>query len=105
MASLDKSPSPQNEKSPFEADVHHAPADSEIAPDDIIVNRYGVLGPLLAKLFASGVEARGVERVPESERESKNTWNKSVPSQASLTFVSLFESCLLFSFFFCSLKM
>ncbi|TFK56838.1 cytosine-purine permease [Heliocybe sulcata] len=29
----------------------------------------------MATLFDAGVEARGVERVPEDERESKNTWN------------------------------
>ena len=53
------------------------------APDDsYIVNRYaryGRFGPLMQRLFASGVEARGVERVPESERETKNVWNKCVP--------------------------
>ncbi len=44
--------------------------------EEVIVKRYGRLGPLLSKLFASGVEARGVERVPEDERETKNMWNK-----------------------------
>ncbi|KIP11708.1 hypothetical protein PHLGIDRAFT_99130 [Phlebiopsis gigantea 11061_1 CR5-6] len=29
----------------------------------------------MQKLFASGVEARGVERVPEDQRETKNVWN------------------------------
>lgn len=52
------------------------------APDDaVIVNRfarYGKLGSILQKVFASGVEARGVERVPENEREYKNMWNKYV---------------------------
>ncbi|KAH7913882.1 permease for cytosine/purines, uracil, thiamine, allantoin-domain-containing protein [Hygrophoropsis aurantiaca] len=47
----------------------------EAAPDRVIVQRFGVLGPFLAKLFASGVEARGVERVPEDQRETKNAWN------------------------------
>lgn len=46
------------------------------APDTYYVNKYGPLGPILAKLFASGVEARGVERVPEDQREEKHTWNK-----------------------------
>lgn len=48
----------------------------EGATEEVIVKRYGRLGPLLSKLFASGVEARGVERVPEDERETKNMWNK-----------------------------
>lgn len=49
--------------------------------DDHIVDRYaryGALGPVMQKLFASGVEARGVERVPEDQRETKNMWNKCV---------------------------
>jgi hypothetical protein len=50
----------------------------EAAPDLVIVRRFGALGPFLSKLFASGVEARGVERVPEDQRESKNAWNKCV---------------------------
>ncbi|KAJ7095711.1 permease for cytosine/purines, uracil, thiamine, allantoin-domain-containing protein [Mycena belliarum] len=49
--------------------------DSEASPDDVLVNRFGFMGPALAKLFASGVEARGVERVPEDQRENKNMWN------------------------------
>ncbi|KAJ6471194.1 cytosine-purine permease [Mycena vulgaris] len=47
----------------------------EASPDDVIVNRFGFMGPALSKLFASGVEARGVERVPEDQRENKNMWN------------------------------
>ncbi|KAJ6621821.1 hypothetical protein B0H10DRAFT_947095 [Mycena sp. CBHHK59/15] len=47
----------------------------ETSPDDVIVNRFAFMGPALSKLFASGVEARGVERVPEDQRETKNTWN------------------------------
>ncbi|KAG1723685.1 permease for cytosine/purines, uracil, thiamine, allantoin-domain-containing protein [Suillus lakei] len=47
----------------------------EAAPDRVIVKRFGKLEPLLSRLFASGVEARGVERVPETQRESKNAWN------------------------------
>lgn len=56
----------------------------EAAPDDsVIVNRYaryGVFGGIMQRMFASGIEARGVERVPESERETKNMWNKCVLS-------------------------
>ncbi|KAF9225107.1 hypothetical protein BS17DRAFT_879253 [Gyrodon lividus] len=47
----------------------------EAAPDQVIAKRFGVLGPFLSKLFESGVEARGVERVPENQRETKNAWN------------------------------
>jgi hypothetical protein len=50
----------------------------EVAPDDVIVNRFGFMGPFLSRLFAVGVEARGIERVPEDQRETKNTWNKYV---------------------------
>jgi hypothetical protein len=50
---------------------------AEDAPDQVIAKRFGVLGPLLSKLFKS-VEARGVERVPENQRETKHAWNKSV---------------------------
>lgn len=59
------------------ADVRAIPL-KERAPEHYFVNRYGALGPTMAKLFASGVEARGIERVPEDERETKNTWNKCV---------------------------
>ena len=49
---------------------------AETAPEDALVRRFGRFGPLLAKMFASGVEARGVERVPEDQRETRNLWNK-----------------------------
>ena len=52
----------------------------EDAPDQVIAKRFGSFGPLLSKLFNSGVEARGVERVPEEQRENKNFWNRSVDS-------------------------
>lgn len=48
---------------------------AEAAPGRVIASRFGTLGPLLSRLFASGVEARGVERVSENQRESKNAWN------------------------------
>ena len=48
----------------------------EDEPEKAIVKRYGSFGPWLQLLFANGVEARGVERVPESQREIKNFWNK-----------------------------
>lgn len=50
----------------------------EAAPDRLIARRFGWLGPYLSRLFASGVEARGVERVPENQRVSKNAWNKCI---------------------------
>ena len=52
----------------------------EDAPDEVIAKRFGAFGPLLSKLFKSGVEARGVERVPENQRQTKHSWNKSVSS-------------------------
>ncbi|KAH9944003.1 cytosine-purine permease [Epithele typhae] len=50
-------------------------ASAEVALDEVYVKRFGRFGPFLARLFASGVEARGVERVPEDERETRNLWN------------------------------
>ena len=50
----------------------------EDVPDRVIAKRFGAFGPLISILFDSGVEARGVERVPEHQRETKNSWNKSV---------------------------
>lgn len=54
----------------------------QTAPDDELIAerfaRYGKFGGFMRMVFASGVEARGVERVPENERETKNMWNKYV---------------------------
>lgn len=74
MSGLSPSSSHDKEKGVVaeESTVHAAEAD----PEEVLVKRYGRLGPLLAKLFANGVEARGVERVPEDQRETKNMWNK-----------------------------
>ncbi|KAH9929685.1 cytosine-purine permease [Fomitopsis serialis] len=58
--------------------VQDAVATAEHAPEVVIVKRYGRLGPILERMFAHGVEARGVERVPEDERSSKNQYNNSV---------------------------
>lgn len=66
------------EKGSFEQDVGVQHRVVEAAPDDVIVSRFGFMGGFLSKMFASGVEARGVERVPEDQRETKNTWNKYV---------------------------
>lgn len=49
---------------------------TEAEPSQAIVARFGVLGPFLAKLFDLGVEARGVERVPENMRDETHFWNK-----------------------------
>lgn len=48
---------------------------TEAAPDCVIVMHSGKLGRFLSRLFANGIETRGVERVPENQRESKNAWN------------------------------
>lgn len=62
------------DKNDIESDTYAV----EDTPDQVIAKRFGVFGPLLSKLFQSGVEARGVERVPENQRETKNSWNKCV---------------------------
>jgi hypothetical protein len=42
----------------------------------VYVSRYGRAGrTILGPLFKAGVEARGIERVPEEERSDRNTWN------------------------------
>ena len=51
---------------------------AEEHPDAYYVEKYGALGPAFQKLFSNGVEARGVQRVPEDERDPKNMWNKCV---------------------------
>lgn len=50
----------------------------EERPEQYYVTKYGRFGPIMARLFANGVEARGVERVPEDQRETRRTWNKCV---------------------------
>ncbi|OBZ68501.1 Coatomer subunit beta [Grifola frondosa] len=69
--------SEDKEKGLVQDEVHRNNA-AEVSPDDALVRRFGRFGPFLSKVFASGVEARGVERVPEDQRENKNMWNKSV---------------------------
>ena len=56
--------------------IHHKTADTE--PERAIVERYGFLGPYISKLFELGVEARGVERIPEDMRDVTHIWNKYV---------------------------
>lgn len=75
---MSNSPNPSledKEKGLFGERIPVQPRVLEVAPDDVIVNRFGFMGPFLSRLFAVGVEARGVERVPENQRETKNTWN------------------------------
>jgi hypothetical protein len=45
-------------------------------PSKAYVERFGRFGGFLDKLFASGVEARGIERVPEDQRDPRRLWNK-----------------------------
>ena len=47
-----------------------------LPPPTMIVSWFRFMGGLLSRLFASGVEARGVECVPKDQCETKNTWNK-----------------------------
>lgn len=61
-------------ESPSPAELHTVHL-AEKDPDSALINRFGRLGPVLSKVFASGVEARGVERVPEDQREGKHAWN------------------------------
>lgn len=44
-------------------------------PEEAIVAKYGRAETFFRKLFAMGVEARGVERVPEDERSDRDTLN------------------------------
>ncbi len=64
---------------------------TDAEPSRALVSRFGPLGPFLAKLFELGVEARGVERVPENQRDSTYFWNKCV----LLWFLALYPSCRL----------
>jgi hypothetical protein len=47
----------------------------EKQPDQMLAARHTALGSLYRRLFSMGVEARGVERVPEDERSPKNAIN------------------------------
>ena len=54
----------------------------EDAPDQVIAKRFGVSG-----LIKSGVEARGIERVPENQRQTKNSWNRSVTVSSTFSLI------------------
>ena len=69
---------------------------AEEAPDQVIARRFGGFGPLLSRLFNSGIEARGVERVPETQRDTKNFWNRSVASTFGYVSSALIVHCSLF---------
>ncbi|KAI0094522.1 hypothetical protein BDY19DRAFT_24948 [Irpex rosettiformis] len=72
-----------DEKEKATVDNDHDVVDVNAPDDSIIADRfaqYGRFGPVLQRIFASGVEARGVERVPEDQRETKHIWNKCVDS-------------------------
>ena len=56
--------------------VQHAYAEER--PDSYHTEKYGALSHAFQKLFSSGVEERGVQRVPEDERDPRHTWNKCV---------------------------
>ena len=47
-------------------------------PEAFYISKYKALGlgPLLNRLFSFGVEARGVERIPEDQRDSRNSWDR-----------------------------
>jgi hypothetical protein len=51
-------------------------AEAEVDPRRVYVERFGRFGSFLDRLFAHGVEARGIERVPEDQREPRRVWNK-----------------------------
>ena len=83
MASSASTPSRSSadKEKDYAADEPHVQVDhvyAEEHPEAYYVEKYGSLGPIFQKLFSSGVEARGVQRVPEDERNAKNTWNKCV---------------------------
>lgn len=62
----------ENEKA-LDEDYETVPVERE--PDQMLAARHTFLGGLYRRLFNMGVEARGVERVPEDERSPKNAIN------------------------------
>lgn len=73
------SPAHEDKEKQSDEVQQHVVAVKDEAPEEFYVSRSGAFGPILSKLFDSGVEARGIERVPEDQRESSRTWNKHVP--------------------------
>ena len=68
---------------------------AEERPDAYHTEKYGALSLVFRKLFSSGVEERGVQRVPENERDPRHTWNKCV-GNLSVSFKHANRSCSLF---------
>ncbi|KAG2181940.1 hypothetical protein INT43_006865 [Umbelopsis isabellina] len=62
----------ENEKT-LDDDYETVPVERE--PDQMLAARHTFLGGLYRRLFSMGVEARGVERVPEDDRSPKNAIN------------------------------
>ncbi|KAK6996499.1 cytosine-purine permease [Favolaschia claudopus] len=70
-------PAPSETKD-LESAHQNGPEDTSVPSHDP-PKRFAFVGSALSRLFArGGVEARGVERVPEDQRETRNMWNKSV---------------------------
>lgn len=84
MATLSTSPTLDKEKHDVSEGIPPSTKESlsigeettDAEPSHAIVARFGALGPFLAKLFELGVEARGVERIPENKRDATYFWNK-----------------------------
>jgi len=78
---MDRYSSSSHDKEKYVDDTGHPGAGADISrakeetPESYYVERFGRFGPFLEKLFANGVEARGIERVPEDQRTMKNSWN------------------------------
>ncbi len=79
---MDRYSSSSHDKEKYAEDTGHPVVGVDVSrakeetPESFYVERFGRFGPFLEKLFANGVEARGIERVPEDQRTMKNSWNK-----------------------------
>ena len=84
MTTSDKAPSLKSSTgSPVFGDTEkgsyveqHVEDVKEEAPEAFYISKYKAVGPLLKRLFSFGVEARGIERIPEDQRDSKNSWDR-----------------------------
>lgn len=76
MSKEDRTPSISDETKLEQNGYGHTGTIAEEEPEKALIQRFGKFGGVLERLFASGVEARGVERVPEDKRSPKNVWNK-----------------------------
>ncbi|KAI8577308.1 hypothetical protein K450DRAFT_252535 [Umbelopsis ramanniana AG] len=62
--------------SPYEGEVvSNSDHFAEKEPDQVLTSRNSMLGKLYQRFFSMGVEARGVERVLEDDRDPKNAIN------------------------------